>query len=90
MPKDKVWVPGQVMVGKTLSVLFTKNEQLLVLPLQSVAVSVTVVGDEPVTNVPAAGDCDTVTPAAVQHTSFLAVSLYAGRLTLHEEESTTL
>lgn len=72
---DKVWVPGQVMVGNTLSVLFTKNVQLLVLPLQSVAVKVTVVGDDPVTTVPAAGDCVTVTPAAPQHTSFLNASV---------------
>jgi hypothetical protein len=47
--------------GAVTSTLFTVNEQLLVLLLASLAVSVTVTLPVPLAGVPAAGDCVTVT-----------------------------
>lgn len=47
---------GQVMVGGVVSTLFTTNEHVLVLPLPSLAVSVTVVAPTPVKVVLARGD----------------------------------
>jgi hypothetical protein len=44
-----------------LSILFTLNEQVELLPQASVAVSVITVSPVPVKVVPAAGDCVTVT-----------------------------
>ena len=49
------------MVGLVLSTRFTLKVQFDELPLASVAVSVTVVVPTPETEVPAAGDCVTVT-----------------------------
>ena len=56
-----VCATGHVIVGTVVSTRFTLNVQFAVLPLASVAVSVTVVVPTPLTAVPAAGDCVTVT-----------------------------
>ena len=48
------------MAGGVLSTRFTVNEQVAVLPLPSLAVSVTVVAPTPVTVVPEIGNCATV------------------------------
>lgn len=55
---------GQVILGRVTSILFTKNEQVAVLPFPSLAVKVTVLLPTPDTEVPDTGDCVTVGEAA--------------------------
>jgi len=55
-PSARVWVVGQVMLGAVLSTLVTVKVQVLVRPLMSVTVSVTVMLPAPETEVPATGD----------------------------------
>jgi uncharacterized membrane protein len=59
-----VTFPGtKVNTGGVSSTLLTVNEQVAVLPFPSFAVSVTVIAPAPLTVVPAAGVCVTVTVA---------------------------
>src|SRR5690606_25116328 len=64
------WLAGQVITGAMLSMRFTLNVQVEVLPAASVTVKVTVVVPTPETEVPAAGDC--VTEATVQLSAAVA------------------